>query len=174
MENLLAQLDTLLKPINDAMKRFDRAKLIRNVAIYLLISGVFSACGAILLFTGGALAAFGGAVSNSATSDLGRNSAEMQAAMRGLGIASGIAIFYGILSLISAPLLIAGAVGLFQRLNWGRMVAVLAFLVNAVISLLGLITGTGGFLSIIWILVGAYFAYFFYRDEGIKAEFTKA
>jgi hypothetical protein len=174
MENLLAQLDTLLKPINDAMKNLNRAKLIRNVAIYLLIAGIFSACGAILLFVGGAAAAVGGAISNSATSDLGRNSAEMQAALRGLGVASGIAIFYGVLSLISAPLLIVGAVGLFQRHNWGRMVAVLAFLVNAAISLLGLITGTGGFFSLIWVLGGAYLAYFFYRDEGIKAEFNKA
>lgn len=177
MNDFLERLDELLKPVNERMRTFDRAQLVRYVAIYMLVAGIFSVCGGIALFAGGALAGFGSifgsAALQSAAENSGANQQDLNEAARALseaGAFSGIAIIWGILSLIAAPLLILAAIGLFQRLAWGRNAAVIAFLVNAFTSLIGLLTG-GGIFNLVWVLVSAYLAYFFYRDPDLKAEF---
>jgi hypothetical protein len=179
MDNLLAQLDQLLRPVNEAVRRIDPSKLVQYIAIYTLVAGIFSICGGIALFSAGALAGIGGIVggvgleaSGAVDAATQRELAEANRALSELGAVSGFAIFWGILSLIAAPFLIIAAIGLFQRKNWGRMTAVLAFAVNAIVSLLGIISGGSGFLSIIWVLLSAYLAYFLYRDEGVRAQFT--
>ncbi|MBI1276801.1 MAG: hypothetical protein GC179_01600 [Anaerolineaceae bacterium] len=168
MNDLLKQLDTLLKPINDAMRNVAPAQLIRYVAIYMLISGVINLCGSVALITAGAL---GGAAT--ALGSVAGTTAEGQQAVAALGTVSGLALVSGILYFIAAPALIVVALGLFRRMGWSRMGAVVVLAASAILSLIGLVGG-GGILNLIWILAGLYVAYFFYTDAGIKREFGQA
>ena len=170
MNDLLKQLDTLLKPVNDAMKNLPAAQLIRYVAIYMLISGVVNLCGSIGLLTAGVLSGVATAASGAAGVAA---TAEGQQAINALGAASGLAVVSGILYLIAAPALIVVGIGLFRRMGWSRMGAVVVLVVSAIVSLLGLFGGSG-ILQLIWILAGLYLAYFFYTDGGIKREFGQA
>jgi hypothetical protein len=176
MEGLLSTLDNLFRPINEMMRSTDRAQVIRLVAIYLLVAGIFSLCGGLALVGVGGLAGIGGIVGGvglQLSNVEGVSQEDLQQAneaLSQLGSISGFVVILGILSLIAAPLLIVAAAGLFQRAKWARNLAVIAFLVNALSSLLSLFTG-GGILNIIWVVVSAYLAYFFYRDEGLKAQF---
>lgn len=172
MNDLLKSLDNLLKPVNEAMRNLPAGQLVRYVAVYMLIAGIFSICGGIGLITAGALSGFGGALGAAALNEAGANSAEAAQAMSSLAAVSGLAVIWGILSIIAAPLLLIAAVGLFQRKSWARMAAVVAFLVNAGSSLIGLLSGNGGILGIVWILIGLYLAYYFYTDPGIKQELS--
>ena len=165
MNDLIKQLDTLLKPVNDSMRNIAPAQLIRYAAIYMLISGIINLCGSVALITAGAL---GGAAT--ALGGFAGTSTEGQQAVAALGAVSGLAILSGVLYLIAAPALIIVAIGLFRRMGWSRMGAVVVMLAGAILSLVGLIGGSG-ILSIIWILVDLYLAYFFYSDPGIKREF---
>jgi len=170
MNDLIKQLDTLLKPVNDAMRNVAPAQLIRYVAIYMLISGIINLCGSVALITagalGGAATAFTGAAGAAATT-------EGQQAVAALGAASGLAFISGILYFIAAPALIIVAIGLFSRKGWSRMGAVIVLLASAILSIIGLIGG-GGILNLVWILAGLYVAYFFYSDLGVKREFGQA
>ncbi len=167
MNDLLKQLDTLLKPVNDAVKGIAPAQLIRYVAIYMLISGVLNLCGSIALITAGALGGAATVISGAA------GTTEGQQAVAALGAVSGLAIISGVLYLIAAPALVVVALGLFRRMGWSRMGAVIVLAASAIISLVGLVGG-GGILNLLWILGGLYLAYFFYTDSGIKHEFGQA
>lgn len=178
MDGLIASLDNLLKPVNDAIANLDRAQLVRWVAIYMLVAGIFSLCGGLAIMGVGTLAGFGGLLGGvamqTASETTGLTQQEIDEANRAiseLGTVSGFAVFWGLLSAIAGPVLLVGALGLFQRANWGRMLAAVAFLINAVVSLLGILSGGSGLISILWVLVSGYLAYLFYRDEGIKAQF---
>jgi len=178
MNDLIQRLDELFKPINERMAGFDKAQLIRYVAIYMLVAGIFSFCGGIALFTAGVLGGIGGAVGSVALQSAGEVNAETQQqldeaarALSEVGAYSGVAVIWAILSLVAAPLLILAAIGLFQRKTWGRNAAVIAFIVNAITSLIGLLTG-GGIFNIVWILISAYLAYYFYSNAELQAEFS--
>jgi hypothetical protein len=178
MNDLIQRLDAILKPINEAVQGINRAQMVRYVAIYMLIAGVFSLCGGAALMGVGALGGLGGAVGAigiDAASETGgvtqEDVSEANQALSGLAGASAFAIVMGLLSIVAAPLLLVGALGLFQRKHWGRTLAMLAFAVNAIASLLGMFTG-GALLNLVWVLVSAYLVYFFYRDEALKREFS--
>ena len=164
----MKQLDTLLKPVNDALKGMPPAQLIRYVAIYALISGILNLCGSVLLLIGGAVVGLGAAATAGVTTTA--NGASAVAAAGGV---SGLLLITGVLYLIVGPALIIVALGLFRRMSWSRMGAIFAMGVSAIISLLQLLSG-GGILNIIWLLGGLYLAYFFYTDAGIKREFGQA
>lgn len=168
MNDLMKQLDTLLKPVNDAVRNIAPAQLIRYVAIYMLISGIINLCGSVALITAGAL---GGAAT--ALGSVAGTTAEGQQAVAALGAVSGLAVLSGVLYLIAAPALIIVAIGMFRRMGWSRMGAVLVLVISAVVSIIGLVGG-GGILNLLWILAGLYVAYFFYTDAGIKREFGQA
>ena len=165
MNDLIKQLDNLLKPINDSVRNIAPAQLIRYVAIYMLISGIINLCGSVALITAGAL---GGAAT--AIGGVAGTNTETQQAVAALGAVSGLAILSGVLYLIAAPALIIVAIGLFRRVGWSRMGAVFVLIISAVVSILGLLGG-GGILNLLWILAGLYLAYFFYTDSGIKSQF---
>ncbi|MEZ4670162.1 MAG: hypothetical protein R3E39_19830 [Anaerolineae bacterium] len=168
------RLNEILKPINDAMRGTPPAQLVKYVAIYMLISGIFSLCGGIGLMTAGALGGLGGALGAVAINASGADAAtanEINQATSQLAAVSGFAIIWGILSVIAAPILLVAAFGLFQRAKWARMAAVIAFSINAIASLLGILSGSSGIFSLVWVLISAYLAYFFYTDSGIKGEF---
>jgi hypothetical protein len=126
------------------------------------VIGVLTLCGGIGLVGIGGLGGIGAVVGTVAVD------ATTGAA---LGAASGFALIVGLVSLVSGPLLIAAAVGLFQRKEWGRNLAVIAFLINVVSSILSLLIG-GGILNLIWVIVDFYLAYFFARDQDLKSQFS--
>ncbi len=167
MNDLIKQLDTLLKPVNDALRNIAPAQLIRYVAIYMLISGIINLCGSVALITAGALG--GAATALSGVSGAGVTP-EGQQAVAALGAVSGLAFISGILYFIAAPALIIVAIGLFRRMGWSRMGAVFVLIASAIVSIIGLLGGSG-ILNLLWILAGLYLAYFFYSDSGIKREF---
>ncbi len=170
MNDLLKQLDTLLKPVNDAVKGIPPAQLLRYVAIYALISGIFSLCGSVLLLVGGAIVGLGAAAGAASIAATGADGAAVAAAAGG---ASGLLLITGILNLVVGPALIIVALGLFRRMSWARMGAVFAMAVSGILSLLSLLSG-GGILNLLWLLGGLYLAYFFYTDSGIKREFGQS
>ena len=170
MNDLIKQLDTLLKPINDSVKNIPAAQLIRYVAIYSLIAGIVNLCGSVLLLVGGAVVGLGAAAGAASIAATGTEGSAAVAAAGGVG---GLLLITGILYLIVGPALIIVALGLFRRMGWARSGAVFAMLASAVLSLLSLLSG-GGILNLIWLLGGLYLAYFFYSDGGIKREFGQA
>lgn len=162
MDNFFAQFDNLFKPINERLAGVSRSDIVRYAAILMLVIGVLTLCGGFALVGLGGLAGIGavvGTVAVDATTGVAA------------GAVSGLAILAGLVALVSGPLLIAAAVGLFQRKTWGRNLTVIAFLINVVSSILGLLIG-GGILNILWIVVDFYLAYFFSRDEDLKAQFS--
>lgn len=168
MNDLLQKLDIWLKPINEGVFANLQAKqLVRYVAILMLVGGVLSLCGGFGLITAGGLAALGGTVGG----EIAQQTQEGRESVQALSQVSGGAILYGILTLVTAPLLIIGAVGVFQRMSWGRMAAVLALVINAVINLLGIFMGGGIFFNVVSTLLYAYLAYLFYHHSAIKQEF---
>lgn len=170
MNDLLKQLDTLLKPVNDAVKGIPPAQLLRYVAIYALISGIFSLCGSVLLLVGGAIVGLGAAAGAASIAATGSDGAAVAAAAGG---ASGLLLITGILNLVVGPALIIVALGLFRRMSWARMGAVFAMAVSGILSLLSLLSG-GGILNLLWLFGGLYLAYFFYTDSAIKREFGQS
>jgi hypothetical protein len=166
MNDLIKQLDTLLKPINDAVHNsLPPAQIIRYTAFYCLITGIINFCVSIGLVTAGL---FGGAAAAFSSATAG-TTAEGQQAVAALGAVSGLALISGVLYLIAAPFLLIVAFGLYRRMGWARMGAVLVLAVTAVIALLRLFSGD--IFNIIWLLADLYLAYFFYTDSGIKREF---
>jgi hypothetical protein len=165
MNDLIKQLDNLLKPINDSVRNIAPAQFVRYVAIYMLISGIINLCGSVALLTAGAL---GGAAT--ALGSVAGTTAEGQQAVAALGAVSGLAFISGILYLIAAPAMIIVAIGLFRRMGWSRMGAVFVLVASAILSIIGLVGG-GGILNLLWVLAGLYVAYFLYSDPGIKREF---
>lgn len=144
-----------------------RSTIVQAAAIYLLIAAFFNLCGGILGLMGGAFAGFAGAVSvGTAPLD---GTGELAQAGAELAAAGGMLLFIGIVGIIMAPVMLAAAVGLFQRRRWARMLTVAIAAVSAVVSLLSLLFGFSLF-DILWIALGAFVAYFFYTDPGIQME----
>lgn len=167
VNDFLKQLDPILKPINDAMRNIAPAQLIRYVAIYMLISGILNLCGSVGLITAGALGGAASAITGASGAGV---TAEGQEAIAALGAVSGLALVSGLLYLIAAPAMILVGVGLFRRMGWSRMGAVVVLAAGAILSLIGLVGGAG-ILNVLWILAGLYLAYFLYTDIGVKREF---
>jgi hypothetical protein len=177
MNDLLQKLDVWLKPVNEAVfANVQPRQIVRYVGILMLVGGILSLCVGISLITAGGLAAFGGALGTpfiqEAPGVTQEEVQQAQQALRELNQISGLVMFWGVLSIVSGPLLVIAAVGLFQRMSWGRMAAVIALAVNAVVSLLGVVTGGGNVIfGIIWTLLYAYLAYLFYHHNTMKQEF---
>lgn len=151
--------------MQDFIKNIDRKQFIRSVAIYFLVVGVLTLCG-------GAAAAGLGTFANVAGTVAGTQSTDpdVTAAAGALASASSLLTILGIVNLILGPVMIITAWGLFSRRAWARMGAVVVSAVSIGSSLLGLLTGAG-ILNLIWIVVGAFVLYMFFKDEGVKAEF---
>ena len=161
MNDLLKQLDTLLKPVNDAVHNaLPPAQIIRYTAFYALITGIINFCASAGFIFLGSAGLFATAVSSQVGTTEGT---------KAVAAVSGFAIFAGILYLIAAPFLLIVAFGLYRKMGWARMGAVVVLAVTAVVALLRLFSGD--FLNIIWLLADLYLAYFFYTDAGIKQEF---
>lgn len=161
--------------VNAILDSIGRSNVVRYTAIYFLIGGILGICGGCALLGIGGLGGLGGLLSGSMFSQIGSTpgTAEAQAAAGALvGVSLG-ATLYGALSLISAPLLIVVAWGLFNRKPWAHMGAVIAGVVNVVSSILGLFFGGGSILSLVFIVISGFLVYVFYADPGIRAEFGK-
>jgi hypothetical protein len=176
----------------------DRAMIAKIVAGYLVITGILGICGGALLFIGGAAAGVGAVIGGSAgglsefsqaaleaaatqgtmsesefasaqaTMQAGLN--ELQAASQEIGGLAGISamlICFGILSVVTGPLSIIVGVGLFMRQRWSRMGTVIVAGLAAVTGLVGIVSGNG-IGNILWLLLAAFVAYFFYTDPEIK------
>lgn len=154
--------------MNEFLKDVNRAQLIRYVAIYMLVGGVLTLCGGLALTVGGAL---GGIVGVGTAGFL--SGTEGQAAGAALAAASGLALVYGILSIITGPLMVVVGLGLMRRMAWARMGTVVVAGLSVISSLIGLLTG-GGIMNLVWIILSGFVAYLFYTDPDIKSEFGQA
>lgn len=157
--------------VNAILDSIGRSNVVRYTAIYFLIGGILGICGGCSLVGLGGLGGIMGVFSGGMFSQMGAPN-EAQAASGALvGVSVG-ATLYGVLSLISAPLLIVVAWGLFNRKPWAHMGAVIAGGVNVVSSILGVFFG-GNPISLIFIVISGFLVYVFYADPGIRAEFGK-
>ncbi|MBX3062912.1 MAG: hypothetical protein KF726_08045 [Anaerolineae bacterium] len=158
--------------VNAILDSIGRSNVVRYTAIYFLIGGILGICGGCSLIGLGGLGGFMGVFSGGMFSQMGAPD-EAQAASGALvGVGFGATI-YGFLMLISAPLLIVAAWGLFNRKPWAHTLAVVAGTVEVVRELLGLFFGGGGILSLVFLVVSAFLVYVFYADSGIRAELGK-
>ena len=162
MENFFAQFDNLFAPVNERLSGINRSDVVRYTAIYMLVVGILSLCGGVGLIGIGGLGGLG-AVVGSVAVDATTGAA--------LGAASGFAIIAGLLALVSGPVMIGAAIGLFQRKEWGRNLAVIAFVIHTISSIVGLFFGSGIF-NLLWIVIDFYLAYFFARDNDLKSQFS--
>ncbi len=165
-------MDDINKRISSALDSMGRSQFIRYVSIYLLVVGVISLCGGVLLFVAGAAAGVSGAIGASAIN--GASSTDAQQAQQALGAAAafgGLAALYGILDIISGPAMIVVGLGLRSRAPWSRMGVVVIGGIHVIVSLIGLFVGNGGILSLLWIIGDALVVYIFYAEPGVKAEF---
>ncbi len=156
--------------MNQMLSGVDRAQIIKVTAIYLLIYGILNSCLGILAAIGGAvlgaaggLTAVTGTAAGLSTLQDGTNVAAASVAAAGGGV---LLIVLGVLYLISVPVLLVAAYGLFKRTSWSRMGAVVALAYTIVLSILSL--GNGGIGSIIWIVISGVAVYLFYSDPEIK------
>ncbi len=157
--------------MNQFLAGVDRNQIIKVTAIYLLIYGILNSCigvlagigGAVLGAAGGFTAATGAATGLSTLQD-GTTVAGVSAAAVGGGV---LLVVLGILYLISVPVLLVAAYGLFKRTSWSRMGAVVALAFTILLSILSL--GNGGISSIIWIVISGVAVYLFYTDPEIKS-----
>lgn len=157
--------------MNEFLKDVNRAQLIRYVAIYMLVAGVLTLCGGLALTVAGGLGGLFGAGTLGALSSAA--GVEGQAAATALVAASGLALVYGILSIITGPLMVVVGLGLMRRMPWARMGTVVVAGLSVVSSLIGLLTG-GGIFNLVWVVISGFVAYLFYTDPGIKSEFDQA
>lgn len=156
--------------MNQMLSGVDRNQIIKVTAIYLLIYGILNSCLGILAAVGGAMlglaggvTAVGGTAAGLSTLQDGTSVAAASAAAAGGGI---MLVVLGVLYLISVPVLLVAAYGLFKRTSWSRMGAVVALVFTIVLSLLSL--GNGAVSGIIWIVISAVAVYLFYSDPEIK------
>lgn len=122
------------------------------LAILALISGLFSLIGALTLFLGGALAAGASGV---------------------VGVALGaLAIFTGLVMLISALLSLAFAYGAWNLKPWGWLLGVVTQGFSLFSSLIALINGSDFGSQLFSLLVAGGILYYLFRPE-IKAAFGR-
>jgi hypothetical protein len=176
----------------------DRATIAKAIGILLIVNGIFWACcGAGTVFLGGltGIAAIAGgsvdplmefaesgmetAVASGAMSgaELEQAQATLQAARQefqdasgeiaGLGGFSILLVIFGLFSIVTGPLSVIVGIGLLTRQPWARMGVVLVAGLTAVTGLFGLFGGQG-IGNILWALLAAVVAYFFYTDALMK------
>ncbi len=169
MNDLMNQLDKLLKPVNDAVHNsVPPAQLIRYTALYCLITAIANFCISIGSVTVGLFGGAAAAITAAGTA----GTVEGQQAAAALGAVSGLALISGVLYVIAVPFLLIVAFGLYRRMGWARIGAVAVLGVTAIVALLRLFSGD--IFNILWLLADLYLAYFFYTDSGIKHEFGQA
>lgn len=146
-----------------------RAQIVKWVGYYMVIVGILRVlCGPLMALVGGIAAA--GGLAGALSSPFAREaSGEIAQASGELVAASGLLLVLGIVGFIAGIAMLIVGVGLLQRRSWSRMGTVVIAGVNAVISLLLFLSGSGG-LEIVWLAIGAFVAYLFYTDAGIKQE----
>ncbi len=155
----------------EILKDTPRPQIIRWVAIYMVVAGLFTICSGLLLTLAGGLAGLGSAAGLGALAGGEAPEARAVAAAAGMLTAvSGIVLFFGLLSIVTGPAMIVVGWGLFNRVRWARMGTVVIAGLSVITSLLGLFTG-GGIINLVWVLVSGFVAYLFYTDPGIKTEF---
>jgi hypothetical protein len=156
--------------MNQILAGVDRNQIIKVTAIYLLIYGILNSClgslagiGGAVLGAAGTFTAATGTAAGITTLQDGTTVSGASAAAVGGGI---LLVVLGVLYLISVPVLLVAAYGLFKRTSWSRMGAVVALAYTIVLSILGLTNG--GFSGIIWIIISGFAVYLFYSDPEIK------
>jgi uncharacterized membrane protein (DUF2068 family) len=161
--------------MNEILRGIDRSGLVKAVAVYLVIYGVLNVCSGLALTFAGGLAGVMGAGSAAMLQQSGvstmEGGGEAIAAAATAATFGGLALVWGILALISVPLFLVVAYGLFQRKAWARMGAVIALGATILLSLLSF--NTGGIMNLLWIVVSGYVLYLFLTDEGIRLELSR-
>jgi cytochrome c oxidase subunit IV len=156
--------------MNEILRGIDRTGLVKAVAIYLLIYGVLNVCAGLALTFAGGMAGLMGASGAAMLSQSGISSleggSEAIAAVSTATTFGGLAFVWGLLALVSVPLFLVVAFGLFQRKRWARTGAIIALGATILLSLLGF--DTGGIMNLLWIVVSGYVLYLFLTDEGIR------
>jgi hypothetical protein len=153
----------------DFMKNVNRASLIRAVALYLVLYALLNACIGTLAVVGGGLASIFGATTGvmmengASTLDSGLDTSASAA----LTVLGGAVALYGVLSLISIPVLVIAAYGLYRHTSWARIAAIVALVYTIVLSVL---TVSGGLVNVLWIVISGFVLYLFLTDQGIKDE----
>lgn len=160
--------------MNALIAQIDRRSLVKATAVYLLIYAVLNVCAGLAMTVLGGLtgvlgAASAGMFEQSAAMGI-EGSEEALAAMSEATTFGGLAIVWGILALLSVPLLLVVAYGLFQRRAWARMGAVVALGVTILLSVINF--GSIGVSSLLWIIVSGFVLYLFMTDEGVRRELS--
>jgi hypothetical protein len=167
--------------MDQILKGFDRKDIIKATALYLVVAALWGLGGGVLAFAGGAIAGVVGVGTTevlgqlsdeelaaiNANGELAENRAALEQAQRELGQVSILATITGLVAIITAPIMLIVAFGLFQRKAWARQGTILVAGVGLVLGVLGL---SGGFGSIISLLLSALVLYLYLKDEGIRLE----
>ena len=161
--------------MNEILRGIDRSGLVKAVAVYLVIYGILNVCAGLALTFAGGMAGIFGASSAAVLQQSGvgtvEGGGEAVAAATAAAAFGGFALIWGILALVSVPLFLVVAYGLFQRKAWARMGAVIALGATIVLSLLSF--GSGGLGNLLWIVVSGFVLYMFLTDEGIRLELSR-
>jgi len=131
-------------------KDVSRTQIIRWTAQYLIAGGIVNLC------FGTAFAGLGG-ISGFVAMFLGDIFDDLTIMTTVLGL----------LSLVLAVALMVTAVGLFRRAPWSRQGVIYSTGLDALISLLFFLTGSGVF-QLFFVALSGFFAYFFYSDPEIR------
>jgi len=157
--------------MNEILRGIDRSGLVKGVAVYLVIYAILNVCGGLALTITGVLGVGGAAVLQQSGVTALEGGSEAAAAATAAATFGGLAVVWGILALISVPLFLIVAYGLFQRKTWARMGAVVALGATILLSLLNF--GSGGIGNLLWIVVSGFVLYMFLTDEGIRQELSR-
>jgi hypothetical protein len=182
----------------------DRATIVKGVAIYLIVTGILSLCGGVLLIIGGAAAGLGAVVGGASGefddfAQQGLNAAATQGALSGAdleeaqanleearealeeagGAAVGLGVLSGLLLCFGIFSVLSGPLSIVVGAGaWTQQKwARMGVAVVAGISAVASLLGllTGqGFWNLITLLISAFIAYFFYSDPEIKSFFESA
>lgn len=162
--------------MNEILRGMDRSGLVKAVAVYLVIYAVLNVCAGLALTVAGGMAGIMGASSAAMLSQSGVSTLEggneAIAAATAATAFGGLAVVWGILALISVPLFLVVAFGLFQRKSWARTGAIIALGASILLSVLGFGNG-GGLGNVLWIVVSGFVLYMFLTDEGIRLELSR-
>lgn len=159
----------------EILRGIDRSGLVKAVAIYLLIYGVLNVCAGLALTFAGGMAGILGASTAAIMEQTGASTIEGAdeaiAALSTAGVFGGLAVVWGLLALVSVPLFLVVAYGLFQRKAWARMGAVVALGATILLSIVSF--GSGGLGNLLWIVVSGFVLYLFLTDEGVRLELSR-
>jgi len=151
----------------------ERSMIVKLVAIYMAIVGVLNLCGGILTGLAGTIAGIASLGMSSAAREVGAIDAEAGAALGAAGALGLLGAVVGIALIITGPVMLAAAFGLFQRLSWARMLTVIIAGIGALLALLSFLSG-GGLGQLVSAVLSGFIAYVFYYDPEIKAMFGAA